>query len=287
MSGAVPHEVTWISPSEWWVQLSKGWVVPERAVLGISVAVTGLIAESDVRAALAITHSDVPLGQGYRTDRIVGSRAGQLSAAAERLDLAKRLQDPSVADALFSHQEALITYLLLTCFDLLGQPAPWRDFSSWLNSKGTHALAFETRANPVEQANLVHQRWLSEYGVKNAFYRFIDHILPPEARDNLLSSFDLTWSENPPSFGKLPTTDDDKKKYLYKLRNQYTHQAKFFQGVLNKLPRKPGVTIMGREQTFTATKWIDFATRNWPLPLEEAVRQGIASRLRAILSAHS
>lgn len=275
--GSVPHSIIRAASSEPWYELCPGWVVPPRAVRVIVAAMDGVMAEQDVREALSAAQKQVPLGKQHLTKYTASSEANQFTAVAERIDLVRRLQDERCAKALFAHQEALVTYLLLTCFDLLGQPAPWKDFGSWLKSKDVRSRSFPHAATAVDQAEVLHRAWLAEYGTKHAFNRFIEDVLEPNERRALLDSFELTINTIPPT-QSVRSNDDEKIRHLYRLRNQYTHKAQFFQGVIGLLDTSD-VLLFGREQTFAADRWTDFATLNWPIPLERAVLSGLATRL--------
>lgn len=72
--------------------------------------------------------------------------------------------------------DSLRTYLLLTCFDLLGQPDSFKDFKSWLSSSSTaveRTAALQKsggESNIVEIIKTVHHEYLATYGTKNSFY---------------------------------------------------------------------------------------------------------------------
>jgi hypothetical protein len=64
------------------------------------------------------------------------------------------------------------------------------------------------------------------YGVRSSFFRFLHEVLPKDQRDILLSSIEIKSLENPPYIGENTSSDEaEKEKYLFKLRNDYTHKA--------------------------------------------------------------
>ena len=154
-----------------------------------------------------------------------------------------------VADNTVHHprheREALVVYLLLTCFDLLGQSRPYITFYDWLSSKKTEILEEKKAAlanldveasEAVENAKLLHDHYNLLYGATKAFYSGIDG-LSPKARAHLLSSIRIS-KRNPDAlkpenqntcYPSLPIEDENKKTklklaYLYSLRNSFTHQ---------------------------------------------------------------
>jgi len=128
----------------------------------------------------------------------------------------------------FANHQGLCTYLLLTCFDILGSKEDWVDFRSWLSSeskKSSRDSAIKNlpiSSNPTEITKLLHSAYLSEYGVKTAFYRFIDDGLSNADRTALLDSVRITRTR-PGSQEKLG--DEHKKKFLYAIRNTFTHSG--------------------------------------------------------------
>jgi hypothetical protein len=128
----------------------------------------------------------------------------------------------------YDQHDSLINYLLLTCFDVLGQQAPFVDFKKWLQSKklsDERQQALSTLA-PNQMALDVTEAlfdWYScRYSVTKGFYRFIDEVITAGAKEALLASVAVV---------RVPQVEDPdqlvsmKKKFLYDLRNQFTHGA--------------------------------------------------------------
>jgi len=144
-------------------------------------------------------------------------------------------------------REALVAYLLLTCFDRLGQERRFATISDWLKSKKTchqternSVLALlSPNAEPLEVACKLANHYQSLYGVKNAFCQGIES-LPEESRQQLFSSVTLSFN---PEYGKhgpnvstpsvsledLQLETDLKLKYLYGKRNGFTHRLEQYQ----------------------------------------------------------
>lgn len=139
-------------------------------------------------------------------------------------------------------REALVVYLLLTCFDRLGQLQKYISFADWLKSKkavyvterNTVLTSLSSNSSPVETAHKLAEAYQDIYGVKNSFYQGILN-LSEEAKEQFLKSVSLTFN---PEFGMHGTNvstpsfplEDKKKelelklKYLYNKRNRFTHR---------------------------------------------------------------
>ena len=135
----------------------------------------------------------------------------------------------------------LKTYLLLTCFDQLGQDDKgWRFFPDWLDSKKHRnerdEILFDSKleeeivddsgnANP-KYIKRVYNKYHEIYGVKNSFVNFLRYLLPKEQRSKLLDKILIeTYSVtkeglNFEGYG----TELGKEKWLYQIRNNYTHE---------------------------------------------------------------
>lgn len=139
-------------------------------------------------------------------------------------------------------REALVVYLLLTCFDRLGQERGFTTFKDWLKSKNSDheherqevLQTLSSTTPPLEVATALADQYQALYGVRNAFYRGIEN-LSDELQKKLLSSITVVIN---PEFGKygpdtstpsFPLNDDVlerklKLKYLYERRNRFTHR---------------------------------------------------------------
>lgn len=287
-AGAVPHSVTWIAPSDWSVYLAAGYEASEDVAR--SLHVTGLDAET-IRRAIAAASRSVRLEHLYKTKEVEQSAINVFTTVGERLRLVELLSSQATGRELGAQQEPLITYLLLTCCDRLGQPARWLDFGSWLASN-THAdereatLARENGASPLEQAQALYKEYGARYGVQNAFFRFFDEVLPEDARADLLSCIQIGKLRNPPDLSRLPVREFEKAQWLLRLRNNYTHYGRFMPGIAQHdqvlLGITPDMWQMAREQRIDPEVWTDVTLKNWPHALKEAVRRGFAAYVTRI-----
>lgn len=192
--------------------------------------------------------------------------------------------------------ESLRNYLLLTCFDALGQQAPFLPFNSWLEAKPTKAereQIFEAAAmgihdteSLVSAVKLIHREYLTLYGTKNSFYWFINEVLDIQTRAKLLSSVMIEKVHNLTHTYETVDAPQEKVKFLFYIRNSYTHHAMdtgFGAGaVFPELYGKPimihgklqlGYCPILREQK--GDHRITYLVRDWPNVLKEAVTVGL------------
>jgi hypothetical protein len=196
--------------------------------------------------------------------------------------MCSRIKRPEVEKALFTYHEPLVSYLCLTCFDRLGQPADWETFGDWLgsSSKMAERETALTKISPgldqVGVAAALHSHYSTLYGVGSSFFRFLREIIPPEVRRELLDSIEIHRLKNPPDLADLaPATDEEKEKYLFKRRNDYTHKADFKPSAGPPL----GQFYSNHVQEVHAEYWTDTSTNNWPEILNKVVRVGLARYL--------
>lgn len=285
--GSVPHCVTWIAPSEWYVPLDVV-AVDDHFRNRVHSALNGYLSPDDVDAGLDRAASHVRLGEFYRTAEVISGPLGVISGVVERLDFIRRLDDHVVRRAIFWHWEPLCVYLALTCFDLLGQPpGGWRSMRDWLEEARVVGLPEEVSAgldeasDPIESGLVLAEAHEGLFGVRRSFFRFIREVLPEAARRELLNSTRLHDTSLPPTMRELPAPgDEEKERYLYATRNNYTHRARFVGGTGYPAPEELGRREdmwVAREQTITTTHMRSVFCRDWPGVLTRSARVGLAS----------
>lgn len=255
-----------------------------------------LIPQPVVMRAIRKLASAVPVKDLHRKDKYEKTALAVLEAVLDRLDLCDRLSHQALTPALEHHQLMLVIYLYLTCFDLLGQPAPWMTFDAWLSSSGTKEERAEAEAllapnaSPVETARHFLQAYNTRYGVKSSFYRFIDDLLEEEDRAALFGSMLLLSSAlTMPPDNPQDATPEEKKKYLFNLRNSYTHRARYAPGVTPQMnpsdaPELPPAREMFThyEQYIDARHAVSVLFRDWPNAIRRAVRHGLVQYLKTL-----
>jgi hypothetical protein len=221
----------------------------------------------------------------------------QYSVVQERLKFAKQIfeqgqqkHDLSLIQVIgndelthpYIQYDALVNYLLLTCFDKLGQPAKWLGFNAWLETNDNKAKGereeaekcISQDASPTVIAKEMHTAYQKIYGVKSSFNRFINEVLNKELQERLLSSVQI---EKKTKDGQKIIIDEHKKKksFLYESRNLFTHHLE-----LTGTPRKgmfpDMVFVKGNE-----IQWIYedvrndgayfYSVRRWPFELFEII----------------
>jgi hypothetical protein len=286
----VPCGVNWIAPSEWYVELIEKFELPPGFALQVTRAVGEFISETDINIVLDILAGQMRLAHLYKTNEFEKNPLSIIRTVADRLDLCTRLSEWPVQQALFGHHRALVIYLLLTCFDRLGQPAEWLHFGAWLQS-GKHAgerAAIEAQisenSNPTDVAALMYTAYQQRYGVKQAFFRFVNEVLPAAARAELLASIHIHNLNNPPALGDRPYGDAAKKTaFLFQIRNDYTHRGHYVPAVGESYFPEVQEGSLGYVQEVQADFWTSVYTHRWPGSLDRAVRIGLVTYLRAIL----
>lgn len=205
-----------------------------------------------------------------------------IEAAKQRVELVKKLnqlkpafrKDPNnhyeeytmAAVNLYQAFSGLRFYLLLTCFDILGQERDFYQFGEWLSRSETAGerdilISTANQRSLLDNIKHIHNGYQSLYSVRRSFNRFIDkmskknrdklyasikiekqvvavqedrhtHIrqdkpLPDEIR-NRLGSWTQDWKP----------TEGQKRDFLFKIRNDFTHagvaMADGFYAIFNK-----------------------------------------------------
>jgi hypothetical protein len=266
--------------------------------------VSDALTQEQVRLACRNLARDIKVSKLYSTEHKRASNLEAVKTVADRLDLCARLDSAAGRDTVGTHQRSLVTYLLLTCFDRLGQPAHYMTFEQFLDSKKKKSAREAVvnalpDAHPVEVARALNRAYIDEYGVKNSFFRFFDKVLPEASKHNLLDAlriidrplFPLNVSDV--TEDKLPdASDDEKLKYLFALRNAYTHRAEFTRGLTEYesllepefvTPEMRANSITVHDQIHGQTTFRSMGGINWIPTLFETVRQGLIARLQAAL----
>lgn len=135
---------------------------------------------------------------------------------------------------------ALRYYLVLTCFDILGQPNDWKDFQSWLvstKSKIERDSIIEKNGNKeeIDLIKSVHSEYSEIYGVKNSFYKFMREVISKENQQKLFDSIATDIVISPSVKTKdgvrsgmaksIILENHHKEKFLFEIRNSFTHKG--------------------------------------------------------------
>lgn len=197
----------------------------------------------------------------------------------------------------YKDYSALITYLLLTCFDVLGQPNDWVDFNSWLRSKKRKKerediISKNYNSDYSTFILSVNNQYNKLYGAKSSFIKFIREILTPENKKKLFNSIATSKiipqkiETNVPHARRIELDEHYKENFIYKIRNSFTHKgvaiANASGGVFNidepdlwPPDWKPawGYSEIHREKI--KGDEISFSVQRWPFVLIEIIEDQI------------
>ena len=191
--------------------------------------------------------------------------------------------------------DALRNYLLLTCFDLLGQPDEFMDFGSWLKASSTKKernaiiAAIDPEADLTQTLRQVHDAYVSVYGTRRAFYRYIEELMSGHQTDALFYSVKIRKIDPQKNLALEEVESRGKKlKFLFQVRNNYTHS-----GVNTGSPGGgvfpdhgkamviDGEPKMGWEPIHYDERGgfrYEYSVRNWPNVLIDAVQSGVEGK---------
>jgi hypothetical protein len=188
--------------------------------------------------------------------------------------------------------DSLRNYLLLTCFDLLGQRGDYKDFGTWLRADSVAAERDEAvrslnlSAPIIQNVAQLFDSYLERYGNKRSFDRFIDEVLPPKERDELFASI---WIReiDPKANREVGVLENVslKRRFLYELRNSYTHSATNTGSAAGGLFHDSGTPIDMEGELrygYEIVRWevkngvrTEYSVRRWPHLLKDLVRIGL------------
>lgn len=282
--GSIPYWVRWIATSEWYVELIPRFELRAEFAERAHKEVEDYLNRTEVNNAIAKFVGLVRMERFYQTSELGGNPLSVVFTIIDRLEVCRRLrQSPPFPVEVFrtALDDPLVTYLYLTCFDRLGQPADWLDFGARMESSRhkteRDAILQQAQSQGLEGGiRFVQGEYNSLYGVRSSFFRFL-HGLPADFHRELLNSIHQDISTYVPNLTGREATDDEKEKYLFKRRNDYTHKADFRPPIGEWFGGGFGSPV----QEFNATNWTSTQTRGWPDILEKAVRIGLARYLIA------
>lgn len=190
--------------------------------------------------------------------------------------------------------DALRNYLLLTCFDYLGQSAEFLEFHKWFSPKTTCKQRDETlrklQKNPsaLKIVKELYKTYNKIYGVQNSFNRFILEVLHEQARNELYKSIRIRYIDAQQACEReIAEQESVKLEALYRLRNVYTHSLVNIgtaSGGLIQNFGKPiivdGKPMQGYVPIYHYYKSenirVEYGVRNWPDVLTNILQNVIA-----------
>jgi len=180
-------------------------------------------------------------GSGYGEERVVASITANAvsdevrTKVSNRLKLVKHVIEhdhppaaPSGPPGMhpYSQHDSLANYLLLTCFDVLGQRPDFVGFDCWLtaaNRAKERELAVASCAGTdiLQNARDVRAWYNKRYGVGQAFKRGLLEVVRAADRAELFSG--LMHLKGNGVYGD--SSDAHKANWMFQLRNGFTHGA--------------------------------------------------------------
>lgn len=186
-----------------------------------------------------------------RRKLFIKSTLFKILKTCQRLFLIKELKDDKINGGTRQFlYPGLITYLMLTCFDQLGQSKTgFLPFNSWLDERklpnandqtfekikvwlksedlkeSVEDKVNENAESFIDFVKTIYSDYNAIHGVKISFFYFLDNILPNESREKLLNSIDIVKKEiiTPKGLEITRLGDIFKKKWLFQIRNDFTH----------------------------------------------------------------
>lgn len=194
----------------------------------------------------------------------------------------------------YQDYQALRYYQLLTCFDILGQPTDWKDYGAWLATKNNperDLFIKQSEDQPfLEASKKLHNCYLERYGMKISFFKFINEVISPERREELLKSIIIKKVDKPSNtYIPYEPTEQEKLKFLLRIRNSYTHEGLTMGspgGVIMPYGRdieEDGIFDEGRQKfgeieihyEIKGNTVIRYCVRRWPQLLVEIIEEAL------------
>ncbi|WP_156372929.1 hypothetical protein [Deinococcus sp. Leaf326] len=257
---------------------------------------TGKISQKEIKNSINKQVKDFRVEDLYIDEKEESSPIGVINSVVKRLDLCEKLSAEATTQIIGAHQLSLVIYLYLTCFDLLGQPNDWMTFDSWINAKKLKIIeekdsiikGLPENADYILATQALVKGYNQIYGVKSSFYNFMDNVLTDEAREKLLASIRYTSILNSSPDKRIKVFDEFRKKeYLLKVRNSYTHKARFQAGLTIPFPKfdakeEFAPMFIDYGQFMDKKELTQIGLSQWPSTLRETVLVGLAEYIRKL-----
>lgn len=226
----------------------------------------------------------------YITETYRNTFLYKIDSVLKRIDHCRELISD---EAMISHRNTpLIIYLLLTCFDNLGQPDNWLSFGSWIKAKKEPYLTernkitkeYELSEKLISLTEYMYESYNKIYSARTSFHNFMEEVLLEDSKNRLFDSIEIRERSLKPERKYLRSfSNKEKAQFLYKLRNDFTHKAQFI----------PNNYVFGRREglnekiTFQEIvkkdKEITVSFTNWPYILEDIVIDGLGTLIKNYL----
>lgn len=243
----------------------------------------GKVSIDIVQKAIMYSAKNIRPRRMHKTKEIQSQLFKKWKRVLGRMNLCQRLKNPDVGKALFCHWSPLIEYHCLTCFDLLGQKERYAEFGEWIKSSDYKSerenVDVPNNISQVGIAELYYSEYQKIYGVKNSFFNFIDNVLDRNDLEVLLNSIKIEKTGINIDVYEL-ANKEEKKKYLYALRNLYTHNLDAQGGVHpNLFQSEMSNRWVSRKQIINQIDFHTYSVYGWPDMLISTVMNGLKNQI--------
>ncbi|MBK9504746.1 MAG: hypothetical protein IPO03_05210 [Bacteroidetes bacterium] len=274
--------MSWITP-KFEVDLTRKYSVNERDIERLVSILNPLLSKDTIIEKMSIAASKIRIEHIYKSEEFEKSIVNKVLTVANRIEFVELIKSEQIYRQIPQFYEPVIIYHLLTCFDIIGSAPDWLTFDSWLRAvnkqeERRHGESLIQGVSFIEDVKLIHQHYLSIYGVRNSFYRFIDEILNEELRSKLLQSIRIEKFIINDGYRSVLESDESKKTFLFGLRNSYTHSGQILPIGTPEwlLPASYKGLMSRRLQKISQTLIIEYSVQNWPQVLMTTVKSGLA-----------
>lgn len=244
----------------------------------------------------AINHvkDTILINKLYMTETYRESFLYTIDSVISRIELCRELISENIDETLKHKTEPLVIYLLLTCFDKLGQPEKWVNYNEWLTSEGCKGerksakIDFDSSDGKVCEAKFFYDYYNKIYSARSAFFRFLREVLPNKSKEELMSCIEINIYTLRTERELISSYEVRKKEeFLYQMRNDYTHKVQFLPDQVitgMQLPGNPPIWKIFYQDIILEKRKIKVSFTNWPQILESIILDGLAESIKKFIN---
>lgn len=280
---------TWF---EWGIKVAISWIAPsdrsiflidecfntddqENIIKKVHSSLQEYIEYDEIYKSMKNIFWKLKIDHFYKSSEYDRSCLRTVLAVYDRLQLVDKIEE--IHEHFREHADPLISYHLLTCFDLLGQPN-WghKEFDQWLLLESWEWKP-EGLLYVQEDVLNLYKHYKDTYSVKKSFFRFINELLPQDIKYQLYNSINIYTNSMPPNIRNISEdwSEDEKSNFLFSLRNDYTHNCKTMPGILHTSVQGIGIdydSFIVKRQVLKENERISYMVKDWPNILKRVVK---------------
>lgn len=280
--------VIWIATSVWTVSLVEKYYIDETEIQKVKETLKSHLTENQVIERLEYLTSLIKIENLYKSSEYDNSKLRNVLAVCDRLSFIDTLKSEEMALKIALNWNPLVMYHILTCFDLLGQPSKFITFDQWIISKSkkierdTIIKNIPSNVDNLKYCENLYKEYLSIYGVKISFMRFIREMIPNDVKEELLNCIKISEVSMPLKNENIrkDISVEEKEKFLFQLRNNYTHKIELIYGFAEFLwPIKENhhtLLVQKKEEKIMKNYMIQ---NNWLEIFEKTIKIGLKNYL--------